>query len=266
VALSTGATLINQGDYELQSTAKTVISGTGILVNNGTFDRSGGSSGSTAKISAIVNNPGTLEVDVGTLTLTSTVTQLTGSTLTGGTWNVSGSCTLNFSLGLSITTIGDNATVALLGAGATFTKISALEFVYGTFTLDGGADFTAVGDLFNVGTINVGTGDTTNSGSVLTVTGDFFAFGTLNITVGSSPNDGEFGQVAVSGSAALAGTLNESLGNGFSPSSGQTFAVITFASSGVTKYFFFSTVNAPDFSSTTVAPFTDTSTEFDLDG
>ena len=266
VALSTGATLINQGDYELQSTAKTVISGTGILVNNGTFDRSGGSSGSTAKISAIVNNPGTLEVDVGTLTLTSTVTQLTGSTLTGGTWNVSGSCTLNFTMGLGITTIGDNATVALLGAGATFTKISALEFNYGTFTLDGGATFTTSGDLFNVGTITVGTGSTTSSGSVLTVSGNFFEFGTLNIHVGSSPNDGEFGQVAVSGDAALAGTFNESLVNSFSPSSGQTFAVITFSGSTFSTFFFFSTVNAPDFSSTTVAPFTDTSTEFDLDG
>src|SRR5262249_29304622 len=99
LAISLGATLINQGDYEMKSTAGTVISGAGTLINNGTFDRSGGSSSSTAKVSVVVNNLGTLEVDVGTLTLTSAVTQLTGSTLTAGTWNVSGSCTLNFSLG-----------------------------------------------------------------------------------------------------------------------------------------------------------------------
>src|SRR5262249_40936874 len=80
VAISAGATLINQGDYEMQSTAKTVISGTGTLVNNGTFDKSGGSSTVAANIGAVVNNPGTLEVDVGILTLTSTVTQLPGST------------------------------------------------------------------------------------------------------------------------------------------------------------------------------------------
>src|SRR5262249_15235819 len=208
LAISLGATLINQGDYEMKSTAGTIISGPGTLINNGTFDRSGGNPGSIAKISAIVNNPGTMEVDVGTLTLSNTVTQLiattpTTGTLTAGTWIVNGtSSKLTFSMGPPITTIDNSATVSLLGgAGATFTNISELEFIYGTFTLDGGATFTTSGDLFNAGTIAVGTGSQANSpsfsGSILTVTGDFFEFGTLNIHVGSQANSKEFGQVVV---------------------------------------------------------------------
>jgi hypothetical protein len=268
LTIAAAASLKNQGAYHMQSSANTVINGTGTLVNNGTFNKDGGSSTSPATISAGVNNPGTLEVDVGTLTLSSTVSQLSGTTLTEGTWNVGGAgaaATLNFTLGSSITTIGDSATVALLAPGAKFTKISALAFNYGTFILDGGATFTTTGVLYNAGTISVGTGNTANSGSILTTT-EFLEFGTLNIAVGGSPSSKEFGQVVVSGFAALAGTLNVNLANGFSPSKGQTFKIISFGASPITKYFYFSTINDSKFSSNTAAPFTASSTEFDVVG
>jgi hypothetical protein len=55
--------------------------------------------------------------------------------------------------------------------------------------------------------------------------------GILNLRIGGTTagNNG-YDQLNITGSAALAGTLNVSLINGFSPSSGDVYQIVTFAS------------------------------------
>ena len=112
------------------------------------------------------------------------------------------------------------------GAGRRITGIAGLASNSGTFTVTNGAHFTTAGDFTNSGSLTVG------PGSILTVAGNFTqtSTGTLNDQIGGTPASGLFGQVDVTGTATLAGTFNLTLVNGFSPSSGQTFDVMSFAS------------------------------------
>ena len=82
------------------------------------------------------------------------------------------------------------------------------------------------GNLSNSGSLTVG------PGSTFTVAGNFTqtSTGTLNDQIGGTPASGLFGQADVTGTATLAGTFNLALVNGFSPTSGQTFDVMSFAS------------------------------------
>ncbi len=92
------------------------------------------------------NNTGTVNVTGGTLTVYGGVTQHSGTTLTGGTWNMSGGSTLTFTTGSNLTTIGSAASVSLDGAASTFNQLSAtastLTTNQGSFTLKNDRDIT----------------------------------------------------------------------------------------------------------------------------
>jgi hypothetical protein len=100
----------------------------------------------------------------------------------------------------------------------------------------GGVDIQG-GTLTGPGTINA---DLTNAGEVdpggapgiLTVRGNYTqtATGVLGLRVGGTTPGTQFDQLNVSGGAALDGTLNVSLIDGFSPIGGQTFDVFNFGS------------------------------------
>src|SRR6185503_10365105 len=72
-------------------------------------------------------------------------------------------------------------------------------------------------------------------------TGDYTqtASGTLNIELGGTVAGTSYDRLAVSGAAALSGTLNVSLVNGFNPAQGDTFLVLNHG----TRSGAFSTVN-----------------------
>jgi hypothetical protein len=78
---------------------------------------------------------------------------------------------------------------------------------------------------------------------ILTISGNYTqtAAGTLALKVGGTTAGSQYDQVNISGTATLGGTLNLALINGFSPSGGQVFAVITFSSSSDS----FATFNPP---------------------
>ena len=172
-----------------------------------------------------LNNTGSVQVSSGNVTF-STVTQVSGSTLTGGSWLESGNGSL--ALGSGALTVND-AAVTLSGAGA-FPQLNALATNAGTFSLLGGRSFTTAGNLNNTGTITVG------PGSTLTATGTTGALGltlgtnsNLNIQLGGVPATGLFGVVKVTtpGAIALAGNLHLALVNGYVPAAGDTFTVLT---------------------------------------
>ena len=157
--------------------------------NAGTFRKSNGSGTSTISWPWNFNNTGTVQVQKGMLSIAGGVAQLPGSTLTGGTWIVSGSSTLSIATGSNITT--NQGSITLDGPGSTFAKINTLANNQGTFTITDERNFTTVGGLANSGTINVG------NGSTLAVSGN------LNQTAGNLWLDN--GGTLTAGNVAIAG-------------------------------------------------------------
>ncbi len=137
----------------------------GTVINEGTI-RVGGTSFSMSAGSLLFDNVGTVDVQAGaTFSMTATLVQQTGTTLTGGNWIASG--TLSFPSGNgAIETIGPAASVTLNSTG-TFFKLEGnasnrnLKVNQGTLTLGNNKSFsTFIGSFSNSGTIRVNTGAT----------------------------------------------------------------------------------------------------------
>lgn len=180
-----------------------------------------------------ITNTGTIEADSGTISLDPTlgISQLSGNTLTAGTWSAVDGASLQFPTSIT----SNAANLNLSGSGATITGISGLSSNSGSFTLVNGANFSTTGNFTNSGSLTVG------AGSTLSVTGNETetSAGTLNVQIGGTPDSGQFGQVAATGTATLAGTFSLALVNGFAASVGQDFKAMTFAGASGT----FSTVS-----------------------
>ncbi len=165
IQFSDNSVLTNQAGATLTTNFNGSLSGgsaEGTFNNAGTFTKSGGTGTTTIAITA--NNTGTISVDSGTLSFSSTsvVTQHVGTTLTGGTWNVSNGASINIATGSNITTIGSAASVTLDGAGSSFAKVTtALINNQGNFTLKNNRDLTTAGAFTNSGTVTVQDGTTT---------------------------------------------------------------------------------------------------------
>jgi adhesin/invasin len=223
---STPTTLLIEagGQYLLESNCGiNNVSSTNAIVNAGIIRKLGGTGTSTIQITGNLNNTGIIEADVGMLVLTpTTITQVSGSSLTAGTWNAFGGATLKFPTGTSITTSAGS--LALSGSGASIVGISGLASNNGNFSIGTGASVSAPGNFTNTGVLTLG--------GTLTLPGNFTqsATGTLNEQLGGSPSSGLFGQINAGGTATLSGTLNVSEVNGFVPQVGQNFAIITYTS------------------------------------
>jgi hypothetical protein len=197
------------------------------LDNAGFIDKTSGTSTSHLAVLGSITNSGTIEADSGTISLEPTlgISQIVGSSLVAGKWNAEDGASLQFP---SQTTIYTNAAnLTLSGIGATFSGIS-LNSNTGSLTLLDGADFATPGNLNNSGTLTVG------PGSTLTVNGNETeaAAGTLAIQIGGTPSSGQFGRVAVTGTATLAGAFMLDTVDGFTASPGQDFHVMTFSGAG----------------------------------
>ena len=113
--------------------------------------------------------------------------------------------------------------------GLTYLQASTSNLVAHTININGGTlqGFgTVTGNLVNGGTVHPGDGP-----GILTVTGNYTqtSAGILDIQIGG-PNAGTgFSQLNITGTAALGGTLDLSLINGFTPYNGETFTILTSA-------------------------------------
>lgn len=119
-----------------------------------------------------------------------------------------------------------------LNASRTLT-VSDSVFHYGTLK--------GSGTLANANFVNNGTVAPGNSPGILSVTGNFKNQGTLEAELGGTTPGTGYDRLAVSGNVTLGGTLAISLVSGFTPSSGQTYTIVT--GSSVTGSF--STVTWP---------------------
>jgi hypothetical protein len=190
------------------------------FINAGTVRKSGGAG--TTTIGIAFDSSGAVEVHSGTLSIGPSVAQVSGNTLTDGTWYVGANSTLV--LPGIITT--NQANVTLDGAGSQFAAVNNLASNAGSFSLLGGRNFTTAGDWSNTGSLTVA------ANSTLTVNGNFTqaAAGALNVQLGGTAT-GQFSQVVVSGLATLGGTLNVTEVGGFTPAAGDTYQVMSFGSS-----------------------------------
>jgi hypothetical protein len=218
----------SSGLWDFQSDS-TSIGGTGTseFNNSGTVRKSGGVLGPPfigSDFNMLMNNTGTVEAKVGILGFQNGVAQISGTELTGGTWNVFSGATLY--LGSDIRT--NSATINLSGATPLFYDLENLNTNNGSLSLLNGCDIETVGQFTNNGTVTVG------PGSVVTVRGNLVegATGVVNEQIGGTPASLLFGQVKVTspGTATLAGTLTTTYVNGFTPSVGQSYKALTFPS------------------------------------
>jgi hypothetical protein len=157
-------------------------------------------------VTAPVTNAGQVFAGLGTLDLAGSVSQVSGTTLTGGTWIVFGPATLEITSAPNLTTIGSGAVVELDEPNSVFSNLAGLNNVMGTLQLLFGATFSTTGDLMVSGSGILDLG----SSCTLTTNGNFnlTANAALQTTVAGSNSTPLFGQLVVTGTVTLAGTLD----------------------------------------------------------
>jgi hypothetical protein len=254
--LENGLTLKNtkSGKLIFTNNSSLASSGGGTLVNAGTVEKTKGTGTSTISPVYGLNNTGTVAVYSGTLDVTATVTQVSGSTLTAGSWAAYGSSTVSATLTIgsagSITTIGTKAKVTLSGLNSSFTNINGsggLNSILagGSFTIQSGQSFTTAGNFSNAGTVTLTSGTLTITGTVAQLAGNSLTGGTwtvnansnLNFTAASNITALAGAKVTLSGTnsnfAALANLASISKTSSFSLLGDRSFtAVGSFTNSG----------------------------------
>ena len=192
-----GTATINNGTISAQTSAKTITLA-GTFTNNGTVEASNGGT-------------------VALATTSTSLTNLSNATLTGGQWDAFAGSTIN----LGSTSITNNAANVLLsGQGSTFAAINSLAINSGTFTITAGRNFTA-SSLSNSGDLNIGAGSELFAASLSQA-----STGTLGISLAAT-TDNQFGQVDISGSASLEGTLSLSFVDGYVPEFDDNFDILS---------------------------------------
>jgi uncharacterized repeat protein (TIGR03803 family) len=212
LVLENSTTLRNAGraTFDLTDNASVSQSGAGSFTNAGMLEKTGGTGASTIGTTTL-SNTGTVEVASGTLDIAAAVKQVSGKTLSAGTWTVSAGPGIHVKLDITsagrLTTLGAGSIVTLDGLHASFTNLHGLDMIDtgASFSLLGGGAFTTAGALTNQGSVLLA------PGSVLTVSGNYTqpVAGTLTTEMGGTDTSPTIGQlVSTTGTVALAGKLD----------------------------------------------------------
>ncbi len=194
-AYANNATINNQvgAVFDFQSDG-TVFNYYGYV--NPTFNNAGTlemtASSGTATLAFSLSNTGTVQVESGTLDESGTFSNFSGTTLTGGTYFVSGAGQFEFA-GANIVT--NAASIVLDGTSSEIINTSsgnalagfATNAAGGQFTVQDSGSFTTAGALTNAGDITVSGGSTLTISGALTESGGstILAHGTLTSTTGT---------------------------------------------------------------------------------
>ena len=251
---------VSSGNFDVAAGASANLNGGGFAFNPGmTFTGSGffgvngginltGNSGianfnltTNGSISGTFTNSGTMNWSGGTLSATMTIAP-------GGVLNISGGAQKNFYGTINnqgVVTWSGSGVIAA-GSGGAFNNQSGglfdvqgdATYYYaivsqpsfnnaGTFRKSAGAGTTAFNSIpfSNTGTVDIQRG-TLNFDNGFTQT----AAGTLQMEVGGLTPGSVFGRLVVNGQATLAGALNVTLINSFTPQFGDAFSVLTYNS------------------------------------
>jgi hypothetical protein len=192
------------GNATMTAPSFTFFVGGAFVITDGSFDANGGTvsfngtggqslnSGQQALANLVHNGSGTLRLLDCDLLVTGNFTN------SSGTFDGNGQAVTVWGL----TTIAD---------GTRYLGSSGNQY-FGAFT--------------NNGTLTLGIGGT------FTVTGDYTqgSAATLEVVLGGPPAGGLFSRMSVGGMATLTGTLKVTLVNGYVPTTGDSFPIMTFAS------------------------------------
>jgi len=205
------------------------ISGKGKFTNAGTLEKTGGTKTST--ISLDLTNTGTVLVSSGTLAFTGAMTNISGTTISGGTFEADAGAKL--SLG-SASIVTDDATLILNGAGS---EIQSVETTLknigagGALEVLGDRGYTTTNAIANSGTLQLAGGTFTaaslsdSAGSTLTgfgtVAAAFTNAGTVSVTSGTLDFTGG-GTSAASGISVASGATLEIGGGTFNLTAGTS--------------------------------------------
>jgi len=234
----TGGTYVLAGNLDLTTSGITVTTNSANLtLEGGTINSNGvnalsalaantgeltigGTSTSVSTTAASFSNTGTLTIDKGDSFTAPALTQISGTTLTAGTYVLAGN--LDLTGAANITT---NSAVLTLEGGTiqtgTTNDLANLNNNSGTFTLASNASFTTVGGFTNTGTVDV------EKGSTLTVSGTGNSY---SQTAGTTTIDGTLAGIAggatVTGGTILgAGTVNGNVSVGNATGTAATINV-----------------------------------------
>ncbi len=197
------------------------------LTNNGLISCEATSRTLTIGPASFTNN-GTVQALAGTISFQSNtaITNVSGSTLTGGTWRAVGTGVIS---GTPFGSIFTNAANVELGGAGVFAPIGSLRTNAGTFSLSGGKDLALApgnGTLLNDGTIALG------AGSTLSVTGAYTQGpgGKLDSSFNGTNPATNIGVLNASGVVTLAGTLKAQPVDNYLPAAFLDFTVVSGAS------------------------------------
>jgi hypothetical protein len=211
----------NAGLWDVKGDSGIIAIANNNLFNTGTLRKSGGTAIST--VTSYLDNTGTVEARSGTLAVQASP-QISGASLTGGTWKALTAGTLSFPNTFGIATNG--ATLVLDGSDARMPELSALSSNTGSLTVSGGATVTPAGNLTNAGTITLGRSSRLSPAGTFTQPGT----GTLNVVIDGRPSTGRFGLLQAGGAATLGGTLAIDTGDDFSAVTDDQYRILRFAS------------------------------------
>ena len=198
-ATLTGGGIVNLGGYSISGYTNNNANGTltnmdnriqgaGTLSNLTVINQSPGvidanTSGQTLSFpGSTLTNQGTVRVGAGSSMSIGILTNLSGGTLTGGTYDVVGTLSIPGAISNNAATIILDGVSSSLVYGGT-TDALALTFAdnraAGTFEILNGRNFTTAGAFSNEGVIDVGAGSTLTINGALTNTGSLDINGTL---------------------------------------------------------------------------------------
>jgi hypothetical protein len=200
-------TLVNAsaGTYNLTGDGGLTGYGIGAFNNAGLFEKTGGAGVSTIASAITFNNTGRVEVDSGTLFFQKSVSQVSGNTLTGGTWVVNGASALSIAYGVNITVNQGNVTLS--GPGANFTNLATLSNNQGSLTLLKGQTFVTNAGFANSGSVSIGANSEmqVNGTFVQTSTGTLSGSGAVagNVTASGMIAPDRLGILTIAGNLTL---------------------------------------------------------------
>jgi hypothetical protein len=185
---------------------------------------------------ATISNSGTLSVSAGdTLQILGSAGSFknfnsSNGTLTGGTYNVSGTLEIGTSNSQTTNVVTNAANITLTGTSSAITNQGGKNALTtlttnsstGSLTLAGGQSLS-VGSFTSSGKLDLAPG-------TLNVTGNFTNSGTIDVTVNGATAGTQFGQVTASGALNVGGALNITLAKGFVPAVGSSFRILNGAS------------------------------------
>ncbi|WP_026090876.1 choice-of-anchor D domain-containing protein [Sandarakinorhabdus sp. AAP62] len=190
----------------------------GLLENLGLYQKTGAG---TTTVDAAFTNSGTVQVEAGIFRMLGPVTGASGTTLTGGTWNVIGSAggsTIDFDAGTGLTSLVTNAAdLRLAGANSNIVSGPGNTGIEATLTTNAAAGALRIGSGRSY-VATAGGGAFSNAGLLDLIGGSFGAtsltnsgtvqgFGSVTVAISNSgtvrANGGTLATRAITGSGAI---------------------------------------------------------------